>query len=368
MKWGLPVFLAAVVLCIPTAQAFQLQPQIKHGNELIVAADNSGWYRRMNDIGAWAVDKYSHPVHETITALMFQCKSGVCPDNLVPVNAPPAVLAGVRWNDNPPFILKRTTLAGCANRYIQLPIEPVCWADIFKAGQRDASKPKNPVYFQYDPGQAEQYALLLRSHFGDLQFLHAMASRPDERAGHTRDKIMMWVEFTWRITTGEFDRGTDMVQASQRMSLGSPTLLDYFGRGETVQLLFFKGEPAFAREFKDFAFGSLLHLVQDSYSTAHLSRTSASGKLCEGTPYEAPGSIEQFYNYVGQNANAHSERDTHNAFVSHWRQEPPPNLVDVGAVLIEMKQRNDPWETARPYFECLFRTLDPLARPGHGGI
>ena len=73
-------------------------------------------------------------------------------------------------------------------------------------------------------------------------------------------------------------------------------------------------------------------------------------------------------NYMGQNANAHSERDTHNAFVSHWRQEPPPNLVDVGAVLIEMKQRNDPWETARPYFECLFRTLDPLARPGHGGI
>lgn len=348
--------------------AFQLKPVIKNGDEVISASDSKGWYRRMNDVGRWATNKYSFPVHETITSAMYQCQGPSCPKQPAPSSAPDAVLAGVRWNDNPPFVLKSTSLSACANRYIQLPIEPVCWADIFKAGQKAAGRRRNPVYYAYVPGQAEQYALLLRSHFGDLQFLHAMASKPRERAGYTRDKILMWTEFTWRITTGEFERGTDIAEASLRMESRSPTVLDYFGGGETVQLIFFKGEPAFVKEYRDFAFGSLLHLVEDSYSTAHVSRISATGKKCAGTPYEAPGAIEKFYSYVGQDSNEHDSHDTQGAFDQHRLHEPPPNLVDVGRTLIEMKNSNESWSVAKPYFECLFRTVDPMVEADNGGI
>lgn len=46
--------------------------------------------------------------------------------------------------------------------------------------------------------------LLQRFHFGDLQFLHAVASRDGETAGQTQQSVMMWEEFTWKVAIGTY--------------------------------------------------------------------------------------------------------------------------------------------------------------------
>ena len=46
---------------------------------------------------------------------------------------------------------------------------------------------------------------MYRSHFGDLQFLHSMASRDGEMASETRQRILMWAEFTWSVAVGTQD-------------------------------------------------------------------------------------------------------------------------------------------------------------------
>ena len=38
--------------------------------------------------------------------------------------------------------------------------------------------------------------LLVRSHFGDMQFLHAMAPRDKQDAISVRENIIVWAEFT----------------------------------------------------------------------------------------------------------------------------------------------------------------------------
>jgi hypothetical protein len=51
-------------------------------------------------------------------------------------------------------------------------------------------------------------SLLHRSHFGDLQFMHAMATKDGEPAETTRRKILMWAEFSWRTAMREYGLAT----------------------------------------------------------------------------------------------------------------------------------------------------------------
>ena len=87
------------------------------------------------------------------------------------LNAPAAVLAGVRWNDDPPFRLLRNQAKGTncvATETIRFETQPGCWTALFLSANKRAVAGAT-----FGSGDA----MLYRTHFGDLQFLHAMATK-----------------------------------------------------------------------------------------------------------------------------------------------------------------------------------------------
>jgi len=113
--------------------------------------------------------------------------------------------------------------------------------------------------------------IITRSHFGDLQFLHSMGSKPGEPPHETKEKIMLWLETMYKLACG--GQG---VEAHQRIDsrLGS-----YFN-DNTVP----KGSDSFkdlllgkTRKYQNViierrALGSCFHVIQDSYAVGHCQR------------------------------------------------------------------------------------------------
>src|SRR5262245_8831357 len=140
---------------------------------------------------AWVAVKgvlhFAEPVHEEITNRIYGCDEdkSICGDPETEF-AGPVVQAGVRWNDDPPFRLEEQSYqhSSCkVSETIRFTTQPRCWYEIFKYAKRRA-----------EDGEvldsSSRAPLLARSHFGDLQFLHAMASRDGELAEETSQRIM----------------------------------------------------------------------------------------------------------------------------------------------------------------------------------
>jgi hypothetical protein len=205
-------------------------------------------------------------------------------------------------------------------------------------------------------------SLLARSHFGDLQFLHAMAAREGEPAGEKRRRIMMWTEFTWKVARGDF--GLD----ARLRDVGVDGMTEFFGRADwRVQDLFTLGNPALRPRIKEVAFGSLLHMVQDSFAKGHVDRREATlGERCTGAPaHPAPGRILEFHSYIRQDPKKHAEYDSRDAFGRHWALE-RPTVVEVGQVLHDYFARAAGWDEANPVVECIFELEDADARATAG--
>ena len=144
---------------------------------------------------------------------------------------------------------------------------------------------------------AKSASLLVRSHFGDMQFLHAMGAVDGEAPDVTQRRVLMWAEFTWKVATLRI-RG-DAIVAKQEVA-GIP---EVFGtNGWSVQDLFALGNPNIRKPayLAAVAFGCLLHTVQDSFSKAHVSRRQPTYQgTCPGpaNAHLAPGLIEEFHSY-----------------------------------------------------------------------
>ena len=171
--------------------------------EIAVAEKYASWFQRevLKLVGK-GVDGFTEPVHEGITQKMFGCDADV-KDCLNSGRATDYVLTGVRWNDDPPFRLDPSTEIpkSCkAQETIRFTTQPRCWATLFQNAAKRAAAGEDLDDRNHSP-------LLHRSHFGDLQFIHAMASKDGEMAEETQRNILMWAEFTWRVALGEFGHG-----------------------------------------------------------------------------------------------------------------------------------------------------------------
>ncbi len=225
---------------------------------------------------------------------------------------------------------------------------------------RDAEKKSAAgEYFDARSGNV----LLYRVHFGDMQFLHSMATRDGEEARVTKDKIMMWAEFTYKIAIGTLPRSVVLNQA------GIPGMKElFFNRGWTAQQLFIRGDGTYhaEKDFRDFVFGSLLHLVQDSFTASHTERDEPTGAFCPGSQkYYAPGKVLSFHSYVRQDKKKHSGQDTQDALSANLA-EVPPSAVDVGKALREFYESNRPWEEVKRYLDCVYELDDPAVQAGPG--
>jgi hypothetical protein len=363
MKFKLASYLSVlgITLLPPPAVAFKLKPEGSFIERKLANRSQSYWEKLLSGSALKGIDKIGESVHEEITNRVLGCEGDedICaaPD-YEPKNA--YVLAGVRWNDDPPFRFEKDqgNFGGCEpGSTVRLVTFPRCWANVFKNGKKRAGRG--------EVLNADNAPLLVRSHFGDLQFLHAMANRDSESASDVRNRIIAWAEFTWRIALGEFSLSTRV------KDVPVSGIVEFFGtKGWSIQDLFALGNPHVRKpeNMSELAFGSLLHVVEDSFANGHVERAMPDGQ--EKCPeaangYTMPGKIKEFHSYVNQDSSRHGDDDARNAFSANW-SGPRPNVVDVGRTLNEFFVRRAPWNEVKPYIECIF-TLDTDARPASAG-
>lgn len=314
----------------------------------------SGLERRAT---GWGLHTFGDPVHEEITNRIYGCDGTIC-GGLDSTRAPGAVLAGVRWNDDPPFKIgstegRRTTCK--VTQTIRFQTQPTCWYMLFKDAEKRATKGASFT-------AAEHSAMLYRTHFGDLQFLHAMASEDGEPASVTQRAMLEWAEFNWRLMMGEY--GIETMLAS----VDVPTIKKVFGKSAWyVQDLYTQGSPRLRAQIKDVAFGTILHTLQDSFAEGHVERASAlRSRRCDfgGRQLPAPGEIVEFHSYVHQDHSLHAASDSRGAFQEHLQDE--PDVVEIGRALLTAYEAGTAWPDVQPYFSCIY-ALNANARSSSPG-
>lgn len=344
-------------LFVRDAQAHKLSPT-GTTEERQLSNIRGSWISGLERMTAgWGLAVFGEPVHEEITDRIFGCDGVICDGEHI-MRAPPAVLAGVRWNDDPPFRIssgegKDTHCK--VTQTIRFQTQPYCWYQLFKDANTKAAK---GAIFDAD----SRAAMLYRTHFGDLQFLHAMASADDVMPRETQQLMLDWAEFNWRIIAGEYGLGTSLKE------IDNATIQSRFGRTDwRVQELYTLGSPGLRSNLHEVAFGSILHTLQDSFAEGHVARAGAvPTRTCAlgGSRIDAPGLISEFHAYNHQDHDLHASADTRGALEEHLQDE--PDVVDVGRQLLRAYRAKRPWAEMAPFFECIYALSDSARESSPG--
>jgi hypothetical protein len=279
------------------------------------------------------------------------------------------VIYGVRWNDMPPFRLNAgegsqckkllvRTAACTVDQTVRFSTQPECWLCLFE--DASAKSQTRTISGCARGPRILKGNLMTRSHFGDLQFLHAMASADKLEAGTTRAQVLGWIEFAWKVSSGEIGPQTRL------KDIKIATMQEHFGCTEwTVADLYVQGQQQFLLpRIRAIAFGSVLHTVQDSFADGHAEREAvAPVGLCPGTDMPWPRRVMEFHGYAGQDGHRHDDRDTRTALLGESESDWPA-AVEATRKLFEIQDR--PWAEAQPYLQCLFE-LAPGARVSSPG-
>lgn len=362
-KSVLPVRLAlgALLIFLFVAPAFSFKLATKSSEEERRLSQISTSYRveyLEAPLARWSLSIFTEPVHEEITNRMYGCDGDaeVCAGD-VSLTAPAPVLAGVRWNDDPPFRLSANQAknTSCKTKEtVRFETQPSCWVTLFRDANKGAVDGE-----EYGRG----HAMLYRTHFGDLQFLHSMAARDGEVAYATKAKLMGWFEFTWRAAAGEYTLDTRLKE------IENPTVRAAFGNTDwRLQDLYTTGAGnGLRRRIDDVAFGSLLHALQDSFAAGHAEREESTGtQRCSAgnITVKAPGTILSFHAYNHQEHSQHAEADSRASFMRHLQEQ--GDVVELGRALVEAREAKMDWPTVQPMFDCMFTLLKPAAPAGPG--
>lgn len=353
-------FFALLFLLCGTAltnvHAFQINPNKAEGDTQ--RASLAAFFER------WAVggserfaSHFKSANHEAISHAAFGCTITnilECATTAGENRAPDATLWGVRWNDDPPFRMRPSRAKCNYDITIRLNTQPTCWYALFTDAEKRALAGD-----RFGPGDA----LLYRSHFGDLQFLHSMASVDAEPPTATAAKALMWAEFTWGIATHSLPQNKFI------RDLGVAGLGEYFPGDQTAAVLLALGNPQIqphADRVSEAALGSLLHMVQDSFSKAHVERAEPTGLECEGVPNtRQPGKIVRFQNYSQQDGAKHDAEDAINA-LNFNLLEVQPSVAEVSQVIVRLWKDKVPWAGAKLYLDCVFALSDLAQNAGPG--
>jgi hypothetical protein len=352
-----PIVAIGCALQPGSTMAFKLNPHASDTENRVRFLERSRIESLLDRQSARLIDHFSSPVHEELTHRIYGCSAPAdqsCVDPLPwGTHAPQPVLFGVQWNDNPPFQVTSTSVRGCPTQTtIRLPNFSSCWFKLFL----DAEKRAGEEDFDGDSG----VALIYRVHFGDLQFLHSMGAWNGQSARDTKEYVMAWAELMYRVSIGD-------IRASTRLTdTGIDVVKDTFrANGWTIEGLLTLGqEDRLKRAVNDVAFGSLLHMVQDSFAAGHVDRdeATASSTCHAGPAMKKAGDIREFHSYVGQDKDKHGAKDARGSMEAHLAVA-SPSVVEIGRSLVELRSAGAPWSTVRPYFdECVFPLPDTYKR------
>lgn len=370
---NISVLVLALSATLP-ALAFQVGPT---GSKFEAKLTNETESKLMSTAGLLGV-LIKRPVHEEITQLGFNCpaESGSLPQDTTCSDgnigfANPFVLYGVRWNDLPPFRLS-TNEGNCSYLGTQCKVEqtvrfstqPLCWYCLFKDAEKKAQN-KRITGCERGPNII-QGNVMTRSHFGDLQFLHAMASDEATDSAMTQGKVLGWLEFAWKVATQEIKGGNFL------RDVPIPSIKEHFGCTEwRVSDLYILGrqdaKSGLISSLHHIAFGSVLHTVQDSFADAHALRDGNHEPIsCGTTEFMRPPRIIEFHTYGSQDGTLHDNRDSREAMASQSSSIDWPDAVMATRNLVTLYERTARWDEAKIYFQCLFE-LSNASRPSSPG-
>lgn len=305
------------------------------------------------------VGKGADTVHEDITYAAIQCADSFNDRDLLaarPIcnvgitrrmpgdagNIRNPLIVGLWWNDDPRQFLFANNIAAAAFQ----------WADaqhVAREIRRSGGR--------YWNGTMRR--MIYRSHFGDLQFLHAMANRDAELAQHTQQRIMNWLAFAYAAATGETppQRGVGQVN--------NPIVEAFAGSaGRTVGGLFKPRPKMRPLPLSELALGALLHTVQDSYAASHARRDFSPSAGCRN------GRITQFHSFLHQDTGRHRSEDNRSALRqgSSTRFTHLQNPVEASARLIIFARARADWSSVvEPYLRSTVFCVDEgaaLSGPG----
>ncbi|MEU6223122.1 papain-like cysteine protease family protein [Streptomyces sp. NPDC047042] len=315
------------------------------------------------------------PIHELVTLAALSRSDVPVPRRVRAGTHQPTneFCRGVIWNDDPAILLfdedpennwKFTT--------------GVCWSFAFKrAGRASVNDRTN---------------LTGRSHYFDLQFLHAMAERAGEPPWDTLAQIMLWAEVMYRLSIGDGLSGDEQLAAVPVTSrvvhnefTYSYALSRFFDGStrpkgtDTLRHLLTLDSAYGSVDLGRRAMGSLLHLVQDSYARGHVKRTLLNPEdllpgrddaFKSGT-HGRYGGIETFHCYSGQDSDAHNAYDKPAGELPHIEDitsfDPligARDAVAASRTLLNMWHAQTPWDAPggpKEYLESTVFMLAPTA-------
>lgn len=355
---------AAVALLLPgVATAFQIAPMGSEFESKLTNESEDSLARAAGRLGVLIKGR----VHEEITQLGMGCPvepSNLATDTACGVRdrpfASPYVIYGVRWNDLPPFRLSpeegNCTYLGKSckvSQTVRFSTQPLCWYCLFKDAEKKAQT--RPIVGCSKEKGTIRGNVMTRSHFGDLQFLHAMASEEGVHPGATRAKVLDWLEFAWKVSTREIKPDTFL------RDIQIPTVQEHFGCTEwrVVDLYILGRQDKLGKYLHHIAFGSVLHTVQDSFAGAHVSREQqAPAGLCRNSEHQHPRRIVEFHTYGAQDGGLHDEQDSREAMTRVNVADRWPDAVEATHNLAQFYEERALWSDVQPYMQCLFELAD----------
>ena len=307
-----------------------------------------------------AMGQLKEPAHENLTELSIRCARaplargniavGVNPVNAAAVNMitlcagrggelrshasdlgedMEEVIRAVRFNDAPPIKTARALMAlvtpsALICGEVRVPENAACWALLMAhAGGLAVADPANPQF-------ARGGNFLYRSHFGDMQFMHAMAAR-GETLAQSQARVLVWAKFAYQVAGGEI---------APEMRIGAlsefAAILGGFEAVSVAEFFEIRGGTSPER-IRRIALGALLHTIQDSFAEGHAER--------EPTGAERFGAISAFRDFTCQSEEKHgaADRAAHYAwFGAAAHEEKSP--VTLGAQVLDMLERKLVWD------------------------
>ncbi|MDN2710094.1 hypothetical protein O0880_11765 [Janthinobacterium sp. SUN118] len=271
-----------------------------------------------------------------------------------------AIIFGTWWNDDP---LMLTLGQG---------------ADFSTGGYKvwSAFQPQRATYAgaQRNCGVDADIHLARASHLGKLQHLHFMttdATTDDaarsQRVEQTVQSALTWMAFAYQVATGEL-RPDQALTAEKQAELSLPSIaLNHCVRPENVKIrtLFARqGQPTEERNRRtpDIALGSMLHILQDSFSPAHACRVSRelNGK--------GQALLHDVANYALQDKDAHAALDQYPPWFLDYLQTGRHlygnDPVTVGAWLIAAVDRQLPWPEVEAHLRATIFAPAPASASG----
>jgi hypothetical protein len=304
-----------------------------------------------------------HPIHENIAIAALLNSSLVFPKATTYNNLNHKqweYFRGIIWNDDPECLLFKESADD--NRLFGVGAD---WWKKFQFG--------------------DEKCMTQRSHFGDLQFLHAMGAADHEMPHTTRERMLHWMGVMYKLACG--NQGVSENQSLREhfddsMFSGTPS------GGSSLRDLILADRPEYrASNIPLRALGICMHMIQDSYAMGHVQRRllnrwdferrDKNGYLVfrPGT-WAQWGEIVSFHTYGTQDENRHSFYDgLEGASVPNPRDLASFNrllgardAIEACILLINAFARKRSWTELRQEMEARVFAIDPDAKPCNSAV